>query len=59
MEDWEAVPRVAAATALKAQEQGIAHGRIERDDYVRQVTARIRHTREATALIQRAAGAAT
>jgi malate dehydrogenase (oxaloacetate-decarboxylating) len=59
MEDWEAVPRVAAATALKAQEQGIAHGRIERDDYVRQVTARIRHTREATALIQRAAEAAT
>ncbi len=58
MEDWEAVPRVAAATALKAQEQGIARGRIERDDYVRQVTARIRHTREATALLLHAAGAA-
>lgn len=59
MEDWEAVPRVAAATAFKAQEQGIAHGRVERDHYVRQVTARIRHTREVTALIQGAAGAAT
>lgn len=55
MEDREVVPRVAAATALQAQEQGIARGRIERDAYVRQATARILRTREATTLLQRAA----
>jgi malate dehydrogenase (oxaloacetate-decarboxylating) len=59
MEDWEAAPRVAAATALKAQEQGIARGRIERDGYQRQVTARILRAREATALLQRATGSGT
>ena len=57
MEDREVVPRVAAATALQAQEQGLARGRIERDAYVRQATARILRTREATTLLQRAAGA--
>jgi malate dehydrogenase (oxaloacetate-decarboxylating) len=58
MQDWEAVPRVAAATALRAQEQGIARGRIDGADYVRQVTARILRVREATAQLQRSASAA-
>jgi len=53
MEDWEAVPRVAAATALKAQEQGIARLRIQPDEYTRQVTSRLARMREATALLQR------
>jgi malate dehydrogenase (oxaloacetate-decarboxylating) len=52
MEDWEAVPRVAAATALKAQEQGLARQRVERDEYTRRVTSRLARIREATALLQ-------
>jgi malate dehydrogenase (oxaloacetate-decarboxylating) len=55
MEDVDAVSRVAAATALKAIEQGIARGAIEAGEYARQVATRISRVREKAAMMQYAA----
>ena len=54
MQDWEVVPRVAAATALQAQEQGLARRSATREDYVLEATATIARAREATATLQAA-----
>lgn len=55
MENVEAVSRVAAATAVKALEQGIARATIEPGEYVRQVAMRISRVREKAAMMQCAA----
>ncbi len=41
MADWEVVPRVAAATAMKAQELGLAHVAQTREQYIDNATRRI------------------
>jgi malate dehydrogenase (oxaloacetate-decarboxylating) len=41
MADWQVVPRVAAATALKAQQQGLARFTRTREEYVESATHRI------------------
>ena len=53
MEDEELAPRVAAATAMKAQEQGISKRNASREDYRREAAAKIRHARNAVAALQR------
>jgi len=47
MDDWETAPRVAAATAMTAQAQGVAGLTATRDQLVRAATERIRAAREA------------
>ncbi len=49
MQDWRIVPRIAAATALKAQEQGLAGIVRSRDEWIREATERIREARGITA----------
>lgn len=49
MSDWEAVPRVAAAVALKAQEEGLSSRHLGREQYVASATHRIRLARETAA----------
>ncbi len=51
MEDWEVVPRVAAAVALKAQTQGVARLSLSREELARTATSRIREVREGLALL--------
>ena len=51
MEEWEVVPRVAAAVAMKAQEQGLAQLRVGREDLIASATDRIRAVREASRLL--------
>jgi len=41
MQDWEVVPRIAAATAMQAQADGVARRRATREDYVSEATRRI------------------
>ena len=45
MADWQVVPRVAAATAMKAQELGLARVRGSRDNYIESATRRILESR--------------
>lgn len=48
MDEWEVVPRVAAATALKAQEQGLARVRKSRQELLDAAAKKIREARDAT-----------
>jgi malate dehydrogenase (oxaloacetate-decarboxylating) len=45
MADWQVVPRVAAATAMKAQELGLARVSGSRDNYIESATRRILESR--------------
>jgi len=45
MGDWQIVPRVAAAAALKAQEQGLAGIIRSREEWIRLATERVRESR--------------
>ncbi|MDH4186616.1 MAG: malate dehydrogenase, partial [Nitrospira sp.] len=47
MDEWEVVPRVAVATALKAQEQGVAQLRKTPDELRRSAEAKIQEARRA------------
>jgi len=51
MDDWEVVPRVAAATGLMAQEQGIARHPSTRDDLIAKAAGTIKAARDATSLL--------
>lgn len=53
MDEWEVVPRVAVATAMTAQAQGLAKLERRREDLHRAATARVREAREATRLLMR------
>jgi len=53
MDEWEACPRVAAATALKAQEQGLARLSRTREQLHEGAVKIIRQAREATRLLMR------
>jgi len=46
MNDWRIVPRIAAAIAVKAQEQGLAGIVRSRDEWIREATEYIRKVRE-------------
>jgi malate dehydrogenase (oxaloacetate-decarboxylating) len=47
MDEWEVVPRVAVATALKAQEQGVAQLRKSPDELHRSAIEKIKEVRKA------------
>lgn len=51
MEEWEVVPRVAVATALAAQNQGLAQISRTREELVKDATARIKRAREGVRLL--------
>lgn len=51
MEEWELVPRVAVATALAAQNQGLAQISRTREELVKDATARIKRAREGVHLL--------
>ena len=51
MDDWEVFPRVAAATATKAIEQGVAELSKTRDELYETASATIEQAREATQLL--------
>jgi malate dehydrogenase (oxaloacetate-decarboxylating) len=51
MDDWQVVPRVAAATALKAQEQGLTRIIHSRDEWIQAATERVRHSRRIAAAL--------
>lgn len=51
MDEWEVVPRIAAAVALAAQEQGLAHVSRTREELVAGATARIKAAREGIRLL--------
>lgn len=51
MDEWEVVPRVAAAVAMTAQEQGVAQLRLGREELIASATDRIRAVREACRLL--------
>ncbi len=51
MDEWEVVPRVAVATALKAQEQGVARLRKSSEDLHRSAEEKIREARKALAVL--------
>ncbi len=53
MDEWEVVPRVAVATAMKAQEQGLAALAVSPDQLHHQATTVIRQARETTSLLVR------
>jgi malate dehydrogenase (oxaloacetate-decarboxylating) len=53
MDDWEVFPREAAATGVKAQEQGIALLKKSRDELYAQAEATIRHARETVQMMMR------
>ena len=53
MDEWEVFPQVAAATALKAQEQGLAKTMRARDELHDGAARIIRQAREATQLLMR------
>ena len=53
MDDWEVFPREAVATALKAQEQGIAQLARSREELYAQAEATIRQARESVQLLMR------
>jgi malate dehydrogenase (oxaloacetate-decarboxylating) len=51
MADWQVVPRVAAATAMKAQEQCLTRVRRAREEYVEAATRRIEETRRLSEVV--------
>lgn len=51
MEEWDVVPRVAAATALKAQEQGLARLRKSRQELLDAAAQKIKEARDATRVL--------
>jgi malate dehydrogenase (oxaloacetate-decarboxylating) len=53
MEDWEIFPRMAAAVAMKAQEQGVAQLPTTYDDEYQRATDIIRCSREMTQVLMR------
>ena len=53
MDEWEVVPRVAAATAMKAQEQGFARIKQSRAQLLASATAKIREARDATHVLMK------
>ena len=53
MDDWEVFPREAAATGVKAQEQGIALLKKSRQELYAQAEATIRHARETVQMMMR------
>jgi len=53
MDEWEVVPRVAAAAALKAQEQGMARLSLTRGELLQTATRKIEEARQATRLLMR------
>lgn len=53
MDEWEVFPRVAVATAMKAQEQGVALQSKTRDTLYREASDKIRDARETTHLLMR------
>lgn len=53
MDEWEVVPRVAVATAMRAQAQGLAKLERRREDLHQAATARVREAREATRPLMR------
>jgi len=48
MEEWEVYPREAVATALKAQEEGVAGLKLTRTQLYEQATAIIKRSRDIT-----------
>jgi malate dehydrogenase (oxaloacetate-decarboxylating) len=53
MDDWEVFPREAAATAMKAQEQGLARIKLGPDQLHQTAAQKIQNAREATHLMMR------
>ena len=53
MDEWEVVPRVAAATAIKAQEQGLARITQSRAQLLASATAKIRGARDSTQVLMK------
>ncbi|HSR09058.1 MAG TPA: hypothetical protein VLM42_18080 [Bryobacteraceae bacterium] len=53
MADWRIVPRVAAATALKAQELGLARDTRTREQYIEMPTRRILDAQNTLPLLMR------
>ena len=53
MDEWEAYPSVAVATALKAQEQGLARLNKTREQLYEGAVKIIREARDATHLLMR------
>jgi malate dehydrogenase (oxaloacetate-decarboxylating) len=53
MDEWEIYPRVAAATALKAQEQGVARLVKSGEQLLEQASQMIRQARAATGLLSK------
>ncbi len=56
MDEWEVVPRLAAATALKAQEQGLAEVSRSKDQLLKGAAERISHVRETVRLLMKEGG---
>ncbi len=53
MEEWEVVPRMATATALTAQKQGLAQLSRTKEELIKGVTARIQSVREGVRLFMK------
>ena len=53
MDEWEVVPRIAAATALKAQAQGLAQLSQTKPQLMEGATERITHVREAVRVLMK------
>ncbi len=53
MADWQVVPRVAAATAMRAQELGLARVRHTREEYIESATQRIMDSRRMLRVLMR------
>jgi len=56
MADWQAVPRVAAATATKAQELGLARNVRTREQYIAMAAERIQASRRLARIVTQEAG---
>ena len=53
MDEWEVVPRLAVATAMMAQQQGLARLTRSREDLLRMATDKVREAREATRVLMK------
>lgn len=53
MDEWRIYPRIAAATGMKAQEQGIAEIKMSHDDLLSRATTTIQNARETTRVLMR------
>jgi malate dehydrogenase (oxaloacetate-decarboxylating) len=53
MEEWEVVPRVAVATAMMAQQQGLARLKVSREELHRIATEKVREARGATRVLMK------